>query len=148
MTDLERDLIIETAYKLAEEDADRHYAALIEVFTATIPEHFHRVGDFAPKAHRPLAFNADADSFQFFLRLGEEYATTSAIFNYKKKKKIWKLHHFMSQIGAGPFMFSSVDSKTLANAILAARELYREIKEKAEAVEDQGPRPDNRLTVN
>ncbi len=87
-------------------------------------------------SHRPLAFNADADSFQFFLRLDDEYATTTAIFTYKKKTKLWKLKCFVSSVGAGPFTFSSINSKTLANAILASRELVLELKQKKEAVSD------------
>lgn len=147
MTDPEREIILAAALECGQQDADRHYAALIEAFLSAIPEHFHRLGDFAPKINRPLAFNADADSFQFFLRIGDDYATTSVIFNYKKKLKAWKVKCFVSQIGSGPFVYSSVESKTLANALLASRELYIEIKAKAEAVEDT-PQIDSRVTVN
>lgn len=150
MTDSARQEILLTATKLAEQDADKHYAALIEAFKKAIPEQFHRVGDFAPKSKRPLAFNADADGFEFFLLVGESYATTSALFEYKKKPKGWKLQGFMSRMGHGPYTYSQVSSSTLANAILASKELYEELQAKARSTDDspEAEQADSRVTIN
>lgn len=129
MTDQERtEIIFAPAEAIAAQDADAHYAKLFDVFIATIPDYMHRVGDDAPSPKRPLGFSADADRFQFWLRLDKNYAGTAAVFDYKKKKQIWILHHFISQIGSGPFTFSTTYSKTLANAILTAKEMYQEFK--------------------
>ncbi len=135
MTNTERQDIFTTAVKIAGEDADKHFTKLVEAFNGAIPEYVRSADD--PPAKRPYGFTIDAESYQIFLELGERCAETSVVFTYRKTLGIWKVKRFKSRIGRGPITFSQIESKTLANAILASKELYQESEEEAKKVESR-----------
>ncbi len=120
------EMYLKEAYAEAKPAADAHYKALFDCFMASIPDYLHRTGEYAPKAERPLGFNATVDNYSFGLNLPEDgYALTFALFVYGKKSG-WRLDRFSSQVALNPFQMSARESKSLCSAVLTAKEMRQD----------------------